>query len=244
MIDWKSRLYEGYVSTGQAADVVKEQKKLSLDSYPQYMHLIDHHMPKDKSSRVIDLGCGHGSLVYCLKSLGYTNVRGVDVSTEQVEIAHQLGLNEIQQASLVDFLKTETGKYDVVFLMDILEHLEKQEILEILDLVNSVLVKGGKVIIHVPNGEGIFGMRIRYGDFTHQVCFTPQSMHQILRATGFSQVEVFEDKPITHSLKSIIRLILWEILTLRERLLLLAETGSRGHVLSQNMLITATKLIS
>lgn len=240
MSDWKTKLYEGYVSTGQAADVsVDERGRLDVANYPQLMRLIDRHVPQNKGVRMADLGCGHGALVHCLKSSGYRNVEGVDVSSEQVSLAHRLGLKEIRQGDLLGFLGNSPGTYDVLFLMDVLEHLEKQEIVDLLSQMRGALAGGGQAIIHVPNGEGLFGMRVQYGDFTHINCFTPQSIRQVLHACGFRTVEVYEDVPVVHGIKSLIRNLLWHVLTWRERLLLAAETGARGHILSQNMLVVA-----
>jgi hypothetical protein len=104
-----------------------------------------------------------------------------------------------------------------------------------------VLVPGGVCLAHVPNAEGLHGMRIRYGDFTHESAFTPQSADQIFRTIGFSAVQAYEDKPVMHGIKSICRRVLWDGLTLYPRLVLLAETGSAGAILSQNFLIRATK---
>lgn len=240
MTDWKTKLYEGYVSTGQAAAVaVDGQGQLDAANYPQLLQLIDRHVPESRDLRIADLGCGHGALVHCLKSLGYRNVEGVDVSSEQVALAHRLGLNEIRQGDLMGFLADAGGTYDVLFLMDVLEHLEKQEIVDLLSQMRGALADGGRAIIHVPNGEGLFGMRVRYGDFTHINCFTPQSIRQVLHACGFRMVDVYEDVPVVHGIKSRIRSLLWHVLTWRERLLLAAETGARGHILSQNMLVVA-----
>ena len=239
MDDWKNKLYESYVSTKQTATMVDEQAGLSLSNYPQLEHVIREHVPADRSIRMVDLGCGHGALVFCLKALGYKNVEGVDVSSEQVALAHRLGVDEVRQGDLIEFMQARSMTYDILFLMDVLEHLSKQEVMNLLDLARGALKDGGRAIIHVPNAEGIFGMRVRYGDFTHELCFTPQSIRQVLRACGFEDVAVYEDKPLVHGTKSLVRSVLWRLLTLRERLLLLAETGTTGHILSQNMLVVA-----
>jgi 2-polyprenyl-3-methyl-5-hydroxy-6-metoxy-1,4-benzoquinol methylase len=239
MGDWKDKLYESYVSTRQAATGVDDQAGLNLLHYPQLEQVIRKYVPADRSIRIADLGCGHGSMVFCLKELGYKNVEGVDLSSEQVALAHRLGIGEVRQGDLIEFMRAHRMTYDVLFLMDVLEHLSKQEAMDLLDLVRVALKKGGRAIIHVPNAEGIFGMRVRYGDFTHELCFTPQSILQVLRACGFANVAVYEDRPVVHGYKSAVRYILWRLLTIPYRLLLLAETGTGGHVLSQNMLIVA-----
>jgi hypothetical protein len=125
--------------------------------------------------------------------------------------------------------------------MDILEHFTKQELFDYLDIVYLSLKQGGIVVIHVPNGEGVFGMRIRFGDLTHENCFTSQSMNQALTTCGFDGILCYEDKPIVHGFKSFIRSILWEVLSLPYRLLLIAETGNTEMILSQNMLVVARK---
>jgi hypothetical protein len=126
-------------------------------------------------------------------------------------------------------------------MMDILEHLTKQELFECLDMVSQSLNTNGMVVIHVPNAEGLFGMRIRYGDMTHENCFTQQSIKQLLNVCGFKTIECFEDKPVIHGAKSFVRYILWKVLTFPFRLILLAETGSFNSILSQNMLVVAKK---
>lgn len=239
MVDWKNKLYSSYVSTEQSSASSLEKMRLNHDSYPQFRDIIRKYVPSDKSIRIADLGCGYGSLVHCLKVAGYINVQGVDVSAEQVQLASQLGLSEVRQGDLHEFLSDKGRSYDIIFLMDVLEHLDKQEVIDLLECARNALTDRGRMIVHVPNGEGIFGMRIRYGDFTHQVCFTPKSIRQVLRAAGFKTISVHEDKPLVHGMKSFVRRVLWSVLTVRERLLLLAETGASGHVLSQNMLVIA-----
>ena len=89
--------------------------------------------------------------------------------------------------------------------------------------------------------RGCLACRIRYGDLTHENCFTPQSIQQALVSSGFVRVVCYEDKPVVHGLKSFMRFCIWELLTIPSRLLLIAETGRRRHILSQNMLVVAQK---
>jgi hypothetical protein len=125
--------------------------------------------------------------------------------------------------------------------MDILEHLSPQETLDILDGVHRVLKSSGRLIAHVPNGEGLFAMRVRYGDFTHTQAFTQQSISQVLKACRFDQIGCHEDKPLVYGLKSFVRRVLWDLLTVPHRLLLAAESGTFSGILSQNLLVTAIR---
>ena len=53
------------------------------------------HCPPNKASPILDLGCGHGALLYALRTSGYTNVHGVDSSIQQVEAARRLGIGNV-----------------------------------------------------------------------------------------------------------------------------------------------------
>jgi 2-polyprenyl-3-methyl-5-hydroxy-6-metoxy-1,4-benzoquinol methylase len=242
MNDWKHRLYNNYVSTGQAGEKISQHTGLNMGNSAYYSSLINKHLPSNKDISILDLACGHGALILRLKQLGYSKVVGVDISPEQVNLAHNLGLTEVKCQDIMAFLSDKTEAFDVIFLMDILEHLTKQELFDCLDNVMKSLTTNGMLVIHVPNAEGIFGMRIRYGDLTHENCFTPQSISQALTACGMRNIECFEDKPVIHGVKSYIRYVLWGALTAPLRLLLAAETGTTKSVLSQNMLVVARKV--
>ena len=241
MEDWKRRLYDGDVSSGQAGAATAEWDAYDLSRFPFYRRMIRAHVPTGPDLAMIDLACGHGSLVYCLKESGYRNVHGVDISPEQVELAQRFGLTEIECGAIGPYLDGSDRTYDVVFLLDILEHLTREELFSLLDSVNARLNPGGRVIITVPNGAGLFGMRIRYGDLTHENCYTPGSMSQALLTTGFGDVRAYEIRPVPHGIKSTVRAVLWRLMTLPHRLLLAAETGQIRHVLTQNMLVTAVR---
>jgi 2-polyprenyl-3-methyl-5-hydroxy-6-metoxy-1,4-benzoquinol methylase len=242
---WKSRVYEAYVSSGQALRSRTDHADPKQFFSPQSSYvrrIIAQHIPPDREARILDLACGHGAYLYFLLSAGYTNVAGVDVSSEQVSLAHKLGIGEVECGDILSFLRNgQNASVDVVLMIDVLEHLTSEEMFEILDQVFRVLRSGGTCIAHVPNAEGLYGMRVRYGDLTHERAFAPRSAEQLFRTTGFLDVICFEDQPEMHGLKSIIRRALWKVGTLPHRLLLAAETGSRRFILSQNMLVIARK---
>jgi 2-polyprenyl-3-methyl-5-hydroxy-6-metoxy-1,4-benzoquinol methylase len=241
MNNWKQKLYNGYVSSGQAAWSSDRSSQFLVRNYPFFRQIIKKHLPESKEVVIADIACGHGALLFCLTQSGYHNVNGVDVSKEQIDLAHKLGVSGASCGEMSDFLRDKVAAFDVVFLMDILEHLERSELFEMLHLVNRALKRNGRVIIHVPNAEGLYGMRIRYGDLTHENCFTPKSISQALSISGFTKVQCFEDKPIIHGFKSFIRRVLWDTMTVFPRLLLAAETGQLGTILSQNFMVVSHK---
>lgn len=225
-------MYDAYVSSGQAAGKFSTSSK---QEYPYFKRLISKHLPKDRDIVVADCACGNGGLLFCLQRAGYRNSIGVDASREQVQLANDRGIANVLFGDLREFLKKKFAQFDVVFLMDVLEHFQREELIEVLDFVHAAIRPNGLLIAHVPNAEGISGMRVRYGDLTHELCFTRKSIRQVLSVCGFNNVVCFEDQPIVHGLKSAFRFFLWKFLTIPLRLLLVAETGEGGsHTISKH----------
>ena len=244
MITAKQRLYNAYVSSGQApssTDAVPNADSLFAGNAPYIRANVRPLLPTRLDARIIDLGCGNGCYLHFFRQWGYTNLVGIDTSAEQVAMAHRLGITGVVQDTINDFLTRPQPPADVVLLMDVLEHLTLDETLTLMDQILALLNPGGILLMHVPNAEGLFGMRIRYGDLTHEQSFTRSSMRQLLMAAGFDTQSCYEDKPVIHGLTSLIRRLIWEVGTLHYRLLLLAETGAGNAILSQNMLVVAKK---
>ncbi len=240
--DWKGRLYVHYVSSGQA-NATETTARSNFTVRAAYIRsLIGRHIPLDRKARIVDLGCGHGTFLYFLKEAGYRNIAGVDISQEQIELAHQLGILEAQIGEVIPFLEeSEPASIDAFLLIDVIEHLTNNDMFRTLDLVYRALRPGGRCIVHVPNGEGLFGMGVRYGDLTHENAFSTMSARQLFSTIGFRDIHTFEDKPIVHGAKSLIRRIIWDFSTFFLRALYMAETGSSNVILSRNMVITAIK---
>jgi len=59
----------------------------------------------DPQARILELGCGYGRLLLTLRRLGFHNLRGVDLSQEQVQLAGKLGLDCVVRGDALSFLK-------------------------------------------------------------------------------------------------------------------------------------------
>lgn len=242
MTGWKESLYESYVSSGQAGNIRLNASEHFGPRRSFLSGLIRRHIPPDRDLHILDIGCGHGALLYFLHLSGYRNLRGVDESAEQVALAGRLGVPGVTLGAATDFLRSiDSESVDVVLLIDVIEHLDRTEMWELLQEVRRVLRFRGRVIVHVPNAGGLFGMEIRFGDLTHEQAFTSTSLSQLFRAAGFSDITCFEDKPLFRGVVRCIRRILWDFGTLPIRLLHAAETGTFHCILSSGLLAVATR---
>lgn len=237
----RAALLEAYVSThfGDVRDL--SQAGLARE-FPHFRQHFGRLLPADRRAAILDIGCGAGALVQFLRERGYANVTGVDASTEQVQAAARLGVAGIVHGDAGTYLRTRPAQFDVVFAIDVLEHLSRPELLSALVAARTALRPGGRIIIEAPNAAGPFGGRYRYGDLTHELAFTPASMTQALRAAGFADVTIRGIEPSVHGPVSAVRWVLWQGLRGLFAACLAIETGIwRGHVLSQNLIATASR---
>jgi 2-polyprenyl-3-methyl-5-hydroxy-6-metoxy-1,4-benzoquinol methylase len=230
----RDRLYEAYASQhaghGQS------------DATPLiYRRDIRPALPPPQAGPVIDIGCGQGELVRLLFSDGY-DACGIDVSPEQVALARAAGLNRVQEGDYRKILAGRTGEIAAVTATDVLEHLDKGEVLETFDHVAAALMPGGAFVARVPNALSPFSGRIQYGDFTHESVFTARSIRQLTAAAGFSSVIVLPCPPVAHGVVSAARAVLWKPISAMYKVALAAETGEiHGHIVTQNLTFVARR---
>lgn len=196
-------------------------------------------LPRPELGRALDIGCGQGELVRLLLAEGY-DAEGIDISPEQVALAKAAGVDAVTEGDFGTALAARAGELGVVTATDVLEHLEKNEILATFDSVAQALVPGGVFVARVPNAVSPFGGHIRYGDFTHEAWFTAASIGQLARAAGFGSVRVMACPPVAHGLRSGTRAAVWKLVSGLCKTALAAETGAlRGHIVTQNLTFAA-----
>lgn len=199
-------------------------------------------LPEARNAPILDLGCGWGGFLAFLQSQGFTDLTGVDSSAQQVEIAQKLGLNQVEVGDLFATLKKYENYYTCISAFNVLEHLDKDQVLPFLKAVKRSLCPGGCLILELPNANSIFGGRTRYWDFTHELSFTPTSLVQIFAVAGFESVQFQERFPVVHGLKSLIRAGLWHGIRQILSFYLTVEQGAPGYkIFTQDMHAIAYK---
>ncbi len=238
---FRRRLYASYASSlfGHIRSISRRDLR-RLHYY--YRALLGRHLPRSRAAAILDVGCGYGGLVHFLHDLGYHNARGIDVSGEQVAHARRLGVASVEEADALAYLRGRTEQYDLILAFDLIEHLTRPELFELLDAALAALKPGGRLIVQTPNSSGPFGSWYRYYDLTHELAFTPTSIAQALRTVGFTNVSVHEIKPAIHSPISAVRFALWHAIRLALIAYIAIETGLfRNLVFSLNLLAVAQK---
>lgn len=148
------------------------------------------YLPGDREARCLDIGCGMGFAIQAIQNLGYQDVRGIDIDRSQVEAAVRRGLPVEQVTDTPAYLAAHQTVFDVILLLDVLEHIPVSEQLPALRAACGALRPGGRIIVQVPNANAACAARWRYNDFTHTSSFTEHSLAFVLANAGFVGISV------------------------------------------------------
>jgi cyclopropane fatty-acyl-phospholipid synthase-like methyltransferase len=238
--DYKQALYENYRSTHNVHLYGRISLQLIEQNFSAWKYYFGKILPVDKQAKILEIGCGDGAFIYFLQKQGYANVKGIDVSAEQIALGASLGISNLKVEDALVALSNEEG-YDLIIARDVIEHFTRQEAFELLANVNKALVSGGKFMMQVPNGEGIFHTSIYYGDFTHELAFTASSARQLFLNTGFKACSCYPIGPAPHTLKGAIRKFLWSLLVVYHRFWKMVATGSGHGIFTSNLIAVGEK---
>lgn len=106
-----------------------------------------------RGKRVLDLGCGRGEVVRTCLERG-AHVVGLDFSYDALMLAQRIVppvLAPLLRAD-VQHLPLQSASFDLVFALDLVEHLYPAELNRLLEEAFRVLSTGGRLIVHtMPN---------------------------------------------------------------------------------------------
>lgn len=144
-------------------------------------------LPQDKNVAILDAGCGIGALLNYFYRKGYKNLMGVDISEGQINIARQKLPDGIVLArhDLILWLKRALVSFKVILCHNVIEHLPKEKIVELIKSFADRLDNDGILIIGTSNAHNPLAASVRYNDMTHNISFTPVSLRQVAREGGF-----------------------------------------------------------
>ena len=225
---YRERLYREYSRNFQDSRILFDPRTAGIlgNAYDYYFR---GWLPHSKECPVLDVGCGDGKLLFCLTQRGFINLTGVDSSPTQVAVARK-AVSTVIQENATDYLERQNESFELVLAIDVIEHLAKAEVFRFLDGCFNALKPGGRLIIQTPNGETPWGVIMRYSDFTHEVCFGPTSICQVLHACGFESPALRELGPVPwgYSPASTFRYLLWRGIRMGLKAWNLAEMGTVG----------------
>jgi 2-polyprenyl-3-methyl-5-hydroxy-6-metoxy-1,4-benzoquinol methylase len=149
-------------------------------------------VPDDPLQSILEIGPGLGELLhYLTRERCLTGVEAIDLSPEVAALCTARFCPTTHTPNPIEYLTARPARYDSIFLLHVLEHVEKVAAIEFVRALRGALKPGGRVVIEVPNmGNALVGLTYRYADFTHEMGFTEKSLAQLLRLGGFEDIEI------------------------------------------------------
>lgn len=242
MNDYRTHFYGQYTSVQQRTESLDDLKVRARDEAKLVQRDIVPHLPADRSARILDLGCGYGGFLLALQNLGYQHVRGIDISEQQVASARALGVVDVHVGDATSAF-AGPDRWDAIVLLDVIEHLTRNEAIATLRQCLDHLTEHGVLILRTPNIDAALGTVLSFGDLTHELHLNKLSALELFASLGVETVDVLPSPP--HGGSAIVRAlraVITPVIAIRERLQALAAGISRAHYLrTVNMVIVARR---
>tara|TARA_Y100001970_G_scaffold292998_1_gene437095 strand:+ start:2680 stop:3234 length:555 start_codon:yes stop_codon:yes gene_type:complete len=100
----------------------------------------------NKNSKVLDVGCGDGELMKYIYENITKNIRGIEISKDNVQKCVEKGLTVIEGNAESDLMQFPQSTFDYVILSQTLQAFLDPE-----KVINELLRVGKKAIVTIPN---------------------------------------------------------------------------------------------
>ena len=142
------------------------------------------------------IALGAGNLLTQAAGIADDDFLRIDGTTIEGRSAAEV-LSDIEGCEFVcadanDYVAKVSGArtFDRIVLFDILEHMELDDAIQLLKGLRSILSKGGKVLLRMPNVSSPWGQRMFYGSFDHVTPYTPDRVKELAFMTGYTCLNV------------------------------------------------------
>jgi ubiquinone/menaquinone biosynthesis C-methylase UbiE len=155
----------------------RARRRLAVWGFPYEICSSPH-----SKKRVIDLGCGTGSLMDDLTRFG--TVFGMDFSAVPLSFCRKRNIKHLIQADCTA-IPLKDNSFDIVFGMDLIEHLENDQ--AALEEMMRICAPGGYVVLSVPAFMWLWSTRDER--LHHKRRYTLNQINQLINRTGLVPVK-------------------------------------------------------
>jgi 2-polyprenyl-3-methyl-5-hydroxy-6-metoxy-1,4-benzoquinol methylase len=185
--------YYQYQAKARGVHNLADIRRLAETRSYLYDRVILPWLPAQKAAAIAEVACGHGSFLWWLKANGYSTVTGVDSSPEQIELAREVGV-AVSQMDFNGWLgERSEGSLQTIVGIDLIEHVSKDEFMDLLRVSYRVLTPGGRLILRYPNGDSPLVGRNLFNDITHVWTYTSNCLNTLALMHGFSRVQFVDE---------------------------------------------------
>lgn len=140
--------------------------------------LIARKVKLPANARILEIGCGTGHNVLMLKQFGTIDAVEIDPAARAIA-SKRLG-KAVVDAPLPQLTGIEDGAYDMVAILDVLEHVEEDE--AALKSIARKLKPGGRILITVPAHPWMWSAHDVVNH--HKRRYTMKSFRKVVRDAG------------------------------------------------------------
>ncbi len=141
------------------------------------------------SQNVLDIGCGRGEFLMLLKENGIS-AKGIDINEDMVRYCQKNGL-DVQKTDALSYLNSLEDKLlDGVFSGQVIEHLQPNDLINLVKLCYDKMKYGTYFIAETVNPLclGIFSTNF-YLDLSHIKPVHPETIKFLLESAGFREIQ-------------------------------------------------------
>lgn len=187
-------------------NAIRNSNFLQANWHSNKFTALDYCLDINDSISVLDLGTGSGNfeLIFGKKVKGIT---AVDYHKEALNfLKSKLGENGIKNVKLVhsDIRElnkiTTLGKYDLIILIDVIEHIRIYEAYDVIKYFKKLIKPGGSVCIVTPNYHSLWILIEKvldkltivphFSGEQHLAKYYPENLIELFRKNGFSETKV------------------------------------------------------
>ena len=145
------------LNTGKFWDKKIKEERLLLENDPMTRDRIKTaygFFPKRRKLKILDIGAGYGFIEELLAKNKDLKIYGNDISPEAIKNLKKKFKGNFKEESIYN-MHYESNFFDVIFALEVLEHIPASKINSVLRKVRKVIKKSGHFIISVPVNEGL-----------------------------------------------------------------------------------------
>lgn len=152
--------------------------------YKSRRNLVKELLPKRKSLKILDIGCGTGKLMEELQPYG--QIYGIDASSQAVSFCRRRHLQRVYQTVFPHHRHLNHNRFDVIICLDVLEHIKDDGLA--IRTINQLLRPHGKLILTVPAYPWLFSYWDKISG--HHRRYSAPQLLSILNHTGFKIIKI------------------------------------------------------
>jgi SAM-dependent methyltransferase len=141
--------------------------------------LIERQVELRRPARILEVGCGTGSNLAMLQRYG--SVDAIEPDAPARELASARSGIAVQGGLLPDGVTLDEGAYDLIVLLDVLEHIPDD--LGTLAALRGKLAPGGRLLVTVPAMPWLWSAHD--SAHHHHRRYTARTLSKVFKAAGF-----------------------------------------------------------